>query len=195
MRQRIVTAVLTIGAMVLLALGTGLYVLYSGAYDVAATTDHAGVTRWALGTRQRRSVAARAASVDGAPPADSAALAGGFVHFHAMCVQCHGAPGIDRGEVGQGMQPTPPRLEDEAGEWSDAELFWITKHGIRLAGMPAFGPTHDDDAIWGIVEFVRQLEAMTEEEYADRVRALQAASAAGAGEGHVDPPGTPEHEH
>ncbi|MEJ2501901.1 MAG: cytochrome c, partial [Gemmatimonadota bacterium] len=101
--------------------------------------------------------------------------------------------GIDRGEPGQGLRPTPPGLEEEAHEWSDAELFWITKHGIRLAGMPAYGATHDDDEIWSIVGFIRELETMTEEQYAERVRARQ--SVGDDNSGHVDPPGAPAHEH
>lgn len=61
-----------------------------------------------------------------------------------MCAVCHGAPGEERGEVGKGMNPTLPRLERVADQWSDREIFWILKHGIRLAGMPAFGATRSD---------------------------------------------------
>jgi ketosteroid isomerase-like protein len=28
-------------------------------------------------------------------------------HYRAMCVDCHGAPGVDRGEFGEGMTPPP----------------------------------------------------------------------------------------
>ncbi|HTY41254.1 MAG TPA: cytochrome c, partial [Thermoanaerobaculia bacterium] len=47
---------------------------------------------------------------------------------------------------------------------TDGELFWILQNGIRLTGMPAFGPTHKDRQIWAIVAFVRHLPAMTPEE-------------------------------
>lgn len=191
------TVLITLAVIVALGVAAGLAVLYSGVYNVAATESHWGVTRWALGTLQHRSVAARAGSTTGTPPTDADALAHGFEHFHAMCVECHAAPGLERGESGQGMRPRPPRLEREAHEWSDAELFWITKHGIRLAGMPAFGPTHTDEEIWGIVGFIRELEEMTEAEYAERVRALAPSDSAGAGGGggHDHAEGTPAHEH
>lgn len=199
MKRPLITVLITIAAVIAVAVAAGLLVIYTGAYNVAATTPHAPVTRWALNTLQQTSVADRAESVEGAPPADSVSLAHGFDHFHAMCVQCHGAPGLDRGELGKGMTPTPPRLEEEAAEWSDAELFWITKHGIRLAGMPAFGVTHGDAELWAIVAFVRRLETMTEQEYADLVRKQSAGREAGAegGEsgGHTHAPGTPAHGH
>lgn len=167
----------TLVAVVVLVVAGLLWVGATGAYNVAATESHWPVTRWALNTLQHRSVAARA--IELVPiPTDPEALQHGFEHFHTMCVDCHGAPGFDRGEMGRGLNPEPPRLEEEAHEWTDAELFWITKHGIRLAGMPAYGVTHGDEELAAIVGFIRAMETMTEEEYAERVRALE------SGEGH-----------
>ena len=191
---------LTLVAMILVALAAGLLVIYSGAYNVAATEDHWDLTRWVLNTTQRHSVDERAEDVVGTVPQDSAEIQHGFEHFHAMCVQCHGAPGIDRGELGQGLTPVPPRLHRVADRWTDQELFWITKHGIRLAGMPAFGTTHSDQQLWGIVGFLRELEDMSAEEYARWVQTLQPATSAGEGAGaaaggHSHAPGTPAHSH
>lgn len=197
MKRTLTTVLITLAAVLVVAVGAGLLVIYTGAYNVAATEQHAGITQWALNTLQHNSVEARAGSVQGAPPTDSAALAHGFDHFHAMCVVCHGAPGLDRGELGQGITPTPPRLEEEVPEWSDAELFWITKHGIRFAGMPAFGTTHGDPEIWAIVAFLRRLDGMTEEAYATLVRARTAAAEEGGdgAAGHAHAPGTAPHGH
>jgi len=101
-----------------------------------------------------------------------------------MCAGCHGGPGVERGETGKGMTPTPPDLAEEAGEWSDAELYWITEHGIKLAGMPAFGPTHSDEEIAMIAAFVRLLPEMTAEEYASR-GSSDTASADSVNGGHT----------
>jgi mono/diheme cytochrome c family protein len=51
------------------------------------------------------------------------------------------------------------------GAAGNVELFWIAKHGIRMTGMPAFGPTHDDRQLWTVVAFVRRLRDMTPEQY------------------------------
>jgi mono/diheme cytochrome c family protein len=178
-KTRLFTMLITLVGVLVVLVSAGLWVVGTGAYDVAATAEHWPVTEWALSTLQHRSVAKRAeaAGLPVALPTDDAAIDHGFEHFHAMCVECHGAPGFDRGDSGQGMNPRPPRLEAEAHEWTDAELFWITEHGIRLAGMPAFGPTHSDEEIAAIVAFIRVMETMTEEEYAERVRALESGEA------------------
>lgn len=195
MRPILVGAILTLVVLILV----GLVFIYSGVYNVAATAGHTGVVRWALETAQERSVALRADDVPEPPPVDSTALEHGFEHYRSMCVACHGAPGVERGEPGKGMTPTPPGLADEAAEMSARELFWVTKHGIKMAGMPAFGPTHSDEELWGIVAFLQAMAEMTDEEYARweaRFSAGGNASAGGAGAGgHSHAPGTPGHGH
>ena len=94
----------------------------------------------------------------------------GFADFDEMCVTCHGAPGKERSEIGKGLNPPPPDLATAARRWSDAELFWIIKNGVRMTGMPAFGKTHDDERIWALATVVRQLPDMTAERYAERTR-------------------------
>ena len=41
--------------------------------------------------------------------------------------------------------------------WSDQELFWIVKNGIRLTGMPAFGPAYSADQIWDLIFYIREI--------------------------------------
>jgi mono/diheme cytochrome c family protein len=42
--------------------------------------------------------------------------------------------------------------------YSDRELFWIVKNGIRLSGMPAFGKVESDEHIWNLVHYLRTLK-------------------------------------
>lgn len=55
------------------------------------------------------------------------------------------------------MYPRAPDL-GSAGvqQWSDPELFWIIKYGIRLTGMPGFAKIHSDEEIWYLVHYVRK---------------------------------------
>ena len=178
-------------ALALAVLVAGLLVyVFVGGYNVAATEPHTGVGEWLLETAMDRSIRTRAADLE-VPEPDSAIMNEAFLHFHEMCVVCHGAPGIEPSEIGRGLMPNPPELSEEAEEWSPAELFWITKHGIKLAGMPAFGPTHSDEQLWGIVHIVRRLPETTPAEYREWVEALGADTTAG----HTHAPGTPAHSH
>lgn len=180
---------IVLGALILLAGAGALGAIALGLPDVAATTPHWKITRWVLSTAMENSVHRRAADI--AVPGDlddPARIRVGADRYAEMCVDCHAAPGVEAGEVADGLLPAPPKLAEVAGEWSPAELFWITDHGVRMTGMPAFGPTHSDAKIWDLVAFLRQLPRMSPAEY-------QALTAGAAGEhrehGH---PAHPEHE-
>lgn len=166
MSRSVRIVLITLGSTVLIALICVLVFIYSGAYNVAASTPHTAVGRWTLQTIQEHSIRAHAREMESNVPAiDGRQLQLGIEHFARMCVPCHGAPGVERGEYGRGITPTPPDLAHAAQEWSAQELFWIVKHGIKLAGMPAFGKTHSDEQLWGIVSFVQQLPNISPTEY------------------------------
>ncbi|MBL0422524.1 cytochrome c [Ramlibacter sp. AW1] len=169
-------AVGCIATLVLLGL-IGLTVVYTGAYNVAATEQHMSITRWAFDTTMHRSVRRRAEEVPRAESVTPAMLASGASQYKASCQHCHGGPGAKREKWADGMRPQPPHLAEAASDWKPGEILWIVKHGIKMTGMPAFGPTHDDETLRSIVAFVAELPAMTPERYA----ALGSDSGSGAG--------------
>lgn len=163
-----------LGALLVLAV-IGLIVIYTGAYNVAATDGHTRFARWALDTTMHNSVRSHADLVE-PPELTPADLRTGAHEFAEYCAHCHGAPGVRPAEWTTGMLPNPPRLSNAAQRWSTGEIFWIVKNGVKMTGMPPFGPGHDDRTIWSIAAFVDRLPAMSPEEY----RALTG----GAGGGH-----------
>ncbi len=171
----------TLGALLVLLIGLILLFIYSGVYSVAATAPHTRLTEWALSTAMKHSVRRHARGIEPPPLSDSSLAQRGFHHYREMCVTCHGAPGASLSEIGKGLNPNAPELSEEVHEWAEAELFWITKHGIKMSGMPAFGPTHDDDELWAIIAFLKQLDSISPEDY-------QALAPAEEGEapGHSD---------
>ncbi|MFC4172745.1 c-type cytochrome [Microvirga sp. GCM10011540] len=154
-----------LGVLALLGVA-GLVVVYTGAYNVAATEEHASFTRWAFDTTFHNSVERRADDVVAPANFTPDMIAAGATAYKSMCQHCHAGPGVERSEWASGMRPRPPHLTEAAAEWEPQEVFWIVRHGVKMSGMPAFGPTHDDRAIWNIAAFVKQLPAMTPERYA-----------------------------
>ncbi len=140
---------------------------FSGWYNVAATEPHWKPVRQFLMFGMDRSVEHHAEGI-AAPGnlADTAVIHKGFEHYQEMCVECHGAPGVKRSEMAEGLNPKPPRLLYAAKEMKPGELFWITKNGVKMSGMPGFGPTHTDEEIWAIAAFVKQLPNLDSAAYA-----------------------------
>jgi mono/diheme cytochrome c family protein len=155
-----------------LLLGAAAATVFAGGYNVAATDQHFGLTRWLLATTMRHSVAARSSTVNAPTQFTDKQVADGFSEFDEMCVACHGGPGVERGEVGKGLNPRPPDLAKASENWSTAELFWIVKHGVKMTGMPAFGPTHSDERLWTMVAFLKQLPQLSPEDYAEMKSSL-----------------------
>jgi hypothetical protein len=52
------------------------------------------------------------------------------------------------------------------------QIYWVTRHGIRMAGMPAWEYRLADADLWAIAAFIdRELPAMTVTEYDQRIAA------------------------
>jgi mono/diheme cytochrome c family protein len=78
--------------------------------------------------------------------------------FGAECAMCHGLDGQNPTDTGRWMYPRASNLASpEVQQYSDRELFWIVKNGIRFSGMPAFGRVESDEHIWNLVHYVRTL--------------------------------------
>jgi mono/diheme cytochrome c family protein len=159
---------LVAGAVIMLALEVVAVaaLVVVGAYDVSATKPPSRVGELVLAVVQARSVERRAAGVAPRTLASDSVPPTGALVYRDVCAACHGAPGVARSEIGSGMTPRPSDLSQVATRWSDREIFWIVKHGLRLAGMPAFGPTHPDDELWDVVAFVRALPTLSARDYA-----------------------------
>jgi mono/diheme cytochrome c family protein len=168
--------------LAVIALIAGIVVMFSGVINVAATNPHHPVTRFILSTTMDNSVRAHAKGITAPPLDDAQMVMEGFRHYREMCVECHLAPGINATEISEGLMPKPPKLQEEVEEWTPEELFWVTKNGVKMTGMPAWGPTHSDAKIWAIVAFLEKLPSMTAEQYQEMDRT------AGPGEGD-------EHQH
>ena len=82
--------------------------------------------------------------------------------FGSECATCHGNDGRTPTDLGRGLYPRAPDLgSDEAQHWSDPEMFWIIRNGIRLTGMPAFGKQLTDQETWSLVRYLRTLRPST----------------------------------
>jgi mono/diheme cytochrome c family protein len=139
---------------VLVAIIIWVTVVYTGAYNVAATDQHADAVRWTLDTTMRRSVARRAGRAELPEGPSQTLLAEGAGHYAKSCAYCHGAPGQQASEWSRGMRPQPPHLVEAAKEWSADEIHWIVTNGIKMTGMPAFGPHHTPEEILALTAFV-----------------------------------------
>jgi cytochrome c553 len=162
------------GATVAVLAVGGVLFAASGLYNIAASRDHFALVAWFLEFAMRRSVATHSWPITAPPLHDSDLVRLGAGHFHGGCVPCHGAPGEARNPIVASMLPSPPDLAHAVSIWSDVELFWIVKHGLKYTGMPAWVAQRRDDEVWAVVAFLRELPNLDAAQY----RALANGNAA-----------------
>jgi mono/diheme cytochrome c family protein len=95
----------------------------------------------------------------------------GEEHFADHCAICHANDGSGDTLFGRGLYPKPPDMRTaETQNKADGVLYYTIENGVRLSGMPAFGPAAgkelgtSDAETWKLVLFIRHLPQITSEE-------------------------------
>ena len=155
-------------------------VLIIAAATVAASAQHLQPTFSVLVVAMRQSVRLRARNVEVPPLADETMVLRGAACFRDKCVQCHGAPGVAQEDIGKSMQPLPGPLADARKNWRPRELYWLTRHGIKMSGMPAWDRRLTEAELWSVVAFMQRLPDLSAAQYAQVVARAPAAPSCGA---------------
>jgi hypothetical protein len=192
MRMR--TLAITLGVCVLLCLlaaGVGAFYVYSGRAAVRADSEHHRLAHWLLETTRRNAVERQSQPIEvQLPGLVGDEMLAAVAAYEEMCAVCHAPPGREPTALARGLNPPPPDLRRP--DYSAKELFWVTRHGIRMTGMPAWGITHSDAALWALVALVVRFPGMTGIEYENL---LAEAEAAGVEHRHDDGHDHDDHKH
>jgi len=171
-----------------LVVGAGL-IHGAGLTNFAGDEPHTALINGAIEFARERFIAARSEQIEVPNLDEPQRIADGAAHYAPMCSGCHLGPGAQDTEIRRGLYPQPPNLSEPSGhaaghddmKKSAARRFWIIKHGIKMTGMPAWGTTHDDKAIWSLVAFLQKLPELSSEEY-EAMTAREGAHSHGAAE-------------
>lgn len=89
-------------------------------------------------------------------PTDDNLIAGGKMYLNE-CAGCHGAPGKPQ-KWADPLNPAPPRLAEVGTEYSEAQIFWVAKHGVRRTGMFANGVWESDQKLWTVAAYIYRVK-------------------------------------
>lgn len=108
-------------------------------------------------------------------PTDENLIAGGKLYLNE-CSGCHGTPGVPR-KYADSLNPEAPQLPEVGTEYSEAQIFWVVKHGVRRTGMFANGVWDDDQKLWTVTAYIKRIRSLPPR-VADEIR--KAASKSGS---------------
>jgi mono/diheme cytochrome c family protein len=141
--------------LVVLVLGGVLYLrlgLAEVRADVPPSQLESSVMRMAVHASVRRHAPEVANPV---APNDENLIAGGKIYL-GECSGCHGTPGKARAGA-ETLNPPAPQLPEIGTEYSEAQIFWVAKHGVRRAGMFANGAWDSDTKLWTVAAYIYRI--------------------------------------
>lgn len=90
---------------------------------------------------------------------DETLIAGGKFYLDA-CAGCHGTAGKPFAGKGPVVFPPIPELPVVGTEYSEAQVFWVAKHGIRRSAMFANGVYAKDDQLWAVAAYIKRMNSL-----------------------------------
>lgn len=166
MKKVLLGAVLTLALLSVSALG----VVKLGLMPVSADGNHSRLEARVMPLVLHAAIARQASGEANPVSLSEDNLKSGAATYKAMCARCHSTPQGNPSVYGQSFYPPAPKLTGGVSSYTDSQLFWIIKHGIRNTGMPGWGSMLSDDEIWQIVNLVknsRDLPPSVEAEWED----------------------------
>jgi mono/diheme cytochrome c family protein len=112
-----------------------------------------------LMTTVKRDVTVGGSKLKSPLPVTAESIAAGKRNFGYYCYVCHGLDGQNTGvPFAEHMSPPVPELSStRVQKYSDGQLRWIIENGVSPSGMPASKGILNDQEMWEIVHYLRNL--------------------------------------
>lgn len=145
----------------LLLVGGGAYlVIYRGLFPVGADNPPGTLERRLAHAATEAYLAKNAPKQENLFQPTSGNLIVGAREYEEHCAVCHGGAAARISPLQRKFSPPVPQLVDRVPRDPDAEFWWITKHGFRMTGMPAWDGILTDDEIWQVVTFIKNSDKL-----------------------------------
>lgn len=144
----------------LVAMLFGILMIKMGLVPISADAVPSSLERKIFSLAVRASVARRSSGQPGvaAAPTDDDLAAGAEI-YKEMCAQCHGHLNGRASVLGASFYPPAPQLPGHGTSYTEAEVIWIVKHGIRNTSMPAWRNLLSDENIRQVAAFVKRMDS------------------------------------
>ena len=148
----------------LLAIGVGaIGITHLGLYPIGADNPP-GAIEHALASRAM-DVYAEKHKPEGVNPTGitPANLTEGAKEYEEHCAFCHGGAKAKVSPMQDKFSPPAPQLINRIPHDDDAWLFWVTKHGVRMTGMPSWSGVMSDEEMWKVIAFIKHSDKLPPE--------------------------------
>ena len=140
--------------LVALAAG-GFAYLWLGLADLRSDEPSSQIETYLMNTAVHASIRRNAPELRSpVPPTDVNLITGGRMYVE-QCARCHGAPGAETSS-----DPSVPPLHQLGTEYTESQIFWIAKHGIRWTGMAENDLRDSDEELWALAGYIKRMNRL-----------------------------------
>jgi mono/diheme cytochrome c family protein len=139
---------------------TVFFVSRWGLYPIGADNPPSGLERSLAGRAMDVYADKHKPAGDNPAALTSANLIEGATEYEAHCAFCHGGAKARISPMRDKFNPPVPQLVDRVPHDDAAWLFWVTKHGVRMTGMPTWDGILTDQEIWNVVLFLKHSDKL-----------------------------------
>ena len=151
----------------LLGFVTALLVLVMGGYaylklglaEVRGDVPVSELETYLMRTAVHAAVRRNAPELRSPVPATDVNLITGGKMYLEQCAGCHGTPG-KQPKYPDGLNPPVPQLPTAGTEYTESQVFWVAKHGIRRTGMFSNGLWDSDEELWALAAYIKRMNRL-----------------------------------
>ncbi len=140
----------------LAAIVAGAFVIsHLGLYPIGADNPPGSLERSLAGRAMDVSANKHKPDMQNPTQLTAANLTKGAQEYEEHCAFCHGGAKAKISPMRDKFNPPVPQLINRIPHDPDNWLFWVTKHGVRMTGMPAWDGIMSDEEIWSVIAFIK----------------------------------------
>ncbi len=156
MRGFFIGVVVTLG---ILALGGGVFIGL-GLVNTAADQQPGKLETYIASGSLDAAVKRRAGGLANPVPVSDDSLMEGMTLYAIDCAGCHGSLDKSLSKLGADFYPPVPQIIKDPIDDPEWFIYYVTKHGIRNTGMPAWSQHLKDEEIWKISAFLSRINRL-----------------------------------
>ncbi len=156
MRNFLIGVVVTLGVLVL----AGVVVAGMGLMNTSADQTPGRLETVIASSSLDTAVKRRAGGMTNPISVTDDNLTEGMTLYTMNCAGCHGTLDKSPSKLGADFYPPVPQIIQNPMDDPEWFIFYVTKHGVRLTGMPAWGRQLKDDEIWKIAAFLSRIDKL-----------------------------------
>ena len=136
--------------------------LWSGLVEVRADIPPTGFETYVMSSAVHASVRRRAPGVPNpVEPTDANLIAGAKFYLDGFAGLAMALPGKPENGKGAVLFPIIPELPVVGTKYTEAQIFWVAKHGIRRSGMFANGVYAKDSDLWAVAAYIKRMNSLS----------------------------------